>query len=170
MIFFVASCGQNKKNSQSSLPKPAIFQPMNITMKNGTLSSSDDPIVLRTDFSDDQKWETICLEIMTPEPNDGFIPYVSFVNDTSFQGFPEKDLLEKEHQYNHAFIFIIDELTISNPEHPILCVGLEHNKGLKLRTISSEMWAIENNLSICNMDFEDFIGCLDNDGVYRGFK
>jgi hypothetical protein len=41
---------------------------------------------------------------------------------------------------------------------------------MKLRTIPSEMWGIENNLSISNMDFEDFSNVVDEDGVFRGFK
>jgi hypothetical protein len=33
----------------------------------------------------------------------------------------------------------------------------------------SEIWAVENNLSLGNMDFEDFAGAVDANGVFRGF-
>jgi len=140
-------------------------------MDNRIISYSDDPIVLRTDFTNDREWEVICNEIQTPEPNLGFIAYVAFLSDNSFEGFSEKDLVADNIQgYFHDFIFIVDDETVSHQEHPILCVGLNKNKGLKLRTIPSEMWGIENNLSISNMDFEDFSNAVDNDGIFRGFK
>jgi hypothetical protein len=31
------------------------------------------------------------------------------------------------------------------------------------------MWSVENNLSIANMEFGEFAGNLDQDGVFRGF-
>jgi hypothetical protein len=31
------------------------------------------------------------------------------------------------------------------------------------------MWGVENNLSIANMDFQDFVDYVDLDGVFRGF-
>lgn len=41
--------------------------------------------------------------------------------------------------------------------------------GRTFRIIPSEMWGIENNLSIANMDFRDFADSADADGVFRGF-
>jgi hypothetical protein len=35
--------------------------------------------------------------------------------------------------------------------------------------LPSQIQAIENNLSIANMDFEDFADSVDADGVFRGF-
>jgi Domain of unknown function (DUF6924) len=32
------------------------------------------------------------------------------------------------------------------------------------------MWSVENNLSIANMDFEDFADATDDDGIFRGFR
>jgi uncharacterized protein DUF6924 len=31
------------------------------------------------------------------------------------------------------------------------------------------MWSVENNLSIANMDFDEFADAVDQDGVYRRF-
>jgi hypothetical protein len=31
------------------------------------------------------------------------------------------------------------------------------------------MWGVENNLTIANMDFDDFAGAVQADGVFRGF-
>jgi hypothetical protein len=112
------------------------------------LPASINPLVLRTHFSNENEWQILCKEILTPQTALGFLPA----------------------QYDHSFIFIADKITIENPEHPVLCIGLQHNRGMKLRTIPSEMWGIENNLSISNMDFEEFSNAADEDGVFRGFK
>ena len=41
--------------------------------------------------------------------------------------------------------------------------------GRTFRVIPSEMWSVENNLSIANMDFAEFADAVDEDGVFRGF-
>jgi hypothetical protein len=39
----------------------------------------------------------------------------------------------------------------------------------EFRAVSSPVQGIENNLSIANMDFEEFAEAVDEDGVFRGF-
>jgi hypothetical protein len=41
--------------------------------------------------------------------------------------------------------------------------------GREFRTIPSKIQGIENNLSIANMDFEEFANTVDERGVFRGF-
>ncbi len=175
LLFFLLSYSCEKKTVKtihSSNPKNKFLKVNEYKAKNlSILPNTADPLVLRTDFSNEKEWEKICTEILTPNPKFGFLPFVTFSNDTIFQDFSFENLfLETKTQYNHAFIFFIDKKTISDPEHPILCVGMKHNKGLKFRVIPSEMWGVENNLSIANMDFEDFSNSVDKDGVFRGFK
>jgi hypothetical protein len=38
------------------------------------------------------------------------------------------------------------------------------------RCIPAELWAVENNLNIANMDWEDFADEVDASGVYRGLR
>jgi hypothetical protein len=38
------------------------------------------------------------------------------------------------------------------------------------RAIPSAIQAVENNLSIWNMDFEDFTNAVDADGIFRRFS
>ena len=42
--------------------------------------------------------------------------------------------------------------------------------GATLRVVPSEMWSIQNNLTISNMDWEEFADNVDDDGVLRGFE
>jgi hypothetical protein len=41
--------------------------------------------------------------------------------------------------------------------------------GRTFRVIPSEMWDVENNLSLANMDFPEFAGSTGPDGIFRGF-
>jgi hypothetical protein len=35
--------------------------------------------------------------------------------------------------------------------------------------IPTELWSVENNLALGNMDFKDFAQSVDADGVFRGW-
>jgi hypothetical protein len=70
---------------------------------------------------------------------------------------------------HHTFVFLVDGRTINDPEHPIVVVDLYEDPGRSFRVIPSEMWVVENNLSLANMDFQEFAESADRDGVFRGF-
>ena len=68
-----------------------------------------------------------------------------------------------------AVLFIADTTTMTLPDHPILVVDLlEDGGGPPFRCIPPELRAVENNLNIANMGWNDFTDALDEDGVYRG--
>ena len=62
-----------------------------------------------------------------------------------------------------------DRITLAQPNYPILVVDLYDQPGQTFRVIPAEMWGVENNLSIANMDFEEFADAVDQDGIFRGF-
>ena len=64
----------------------------------------------------------------------------------------------------------MDHSTFADPEHPVLVVDLYSDPGRTFRVIPSQMWGVENNLSLANMDFEEFADAVDKDGVFRGFN
>jgi len=97
---------------------------------------------------------------------------------------PEELVLLLPDNYAYKFCFIVDHECIKNQEHPILVVGfypsdnesfdrLPRNTPLSdiatFRALPSQIQGIENNLSIANMDFEEFADSVDKDGVFRGF-
>ena len=41
--------------------------------------------------------------------------------------------------------------------------------GATFRVVPSEMWSVQNNLTISNMDREDLAGNVDGEGIFRGF-
>jgi hypothetical protein len=133
------------------------------------LPKSEHSLVLRTDFSDDDPWKRIRTAIRRPRES-GFRPYVEFVSDPEYDGLTLKQIraLRWEGE-KHGFIFVVDHITFSQPDRPILVVDLYAKTAHTFRVIPSKMWSVENNLSIANMDFEEFAAAVDDDGIFRGF-
>ena len=133
-----------------------------------SLPETDDSLVLRSDFSDDAAWQSLCDAIR--EPVGGFQAYVQCVSDPAFAGVTpaELPLLQSEGS-PHPFVFLVDELALTSQEHPIVVVDLFEEPGRWFRVVPREAWAIQNNLSLANMDFADFADNVDPDGTFRGF-
>lgn len=134
------------------------------------LPKTEESLVLRTDFSNDTAWEMVCAAIRAPVTWRGlqFQAYVECVSDRAFEGVTPEQLASIQTDY--SFVFLVDSTTITHPEHPILVVDLFEEPGRAFRVIPSEAWGVENNLSIANMDFIDFVDTVDDDGVFRGFE
>ncbi|MEV6235909.1 hypothetical protein [Lentzea sp. NPDC051838] len=142
------------------------------------LPTTSDVPVIRTDFSDQQAWEEVKAGISWVTP-DEFEACVSFVDDPVFAGKTATDLLEAGPDRNtHALMLVVDEITIRSPEHPILVVDLGSEPspahdwpgepaGRSFRALPHTIQEIENNLSIANMDWEEFAEGIDSDGVRR---
>ena len=140
-------------------------------------------LLIRTDFTDDVLWREAALAAMAPQAS-GFEDPAEFQAGLTCVDHPENDgltvpsLLELIGSGPPYYVFLADHETIVNPEHPIVAVDTSpeewaaetnHVRGQTIRVIPEQMWSIENNLSISNMDFDDFVRSADPDGVYRGF-
>lgn len=134
------------------------------------LPHTENPLVLRTDFSNQMTWEKICTEIQKPVGMFRFRANVEFLDDTEYAGLTKELVLERiPKNYNHTFIFIVDRTTISHPDHPLVVMDLYDGSGHEFRALPSQIQGIENNLSIANMDFEEFAEAVGEDGIFRGF-
>lgn len=133
------------------------------------LSQSDDTPVVRTDFTSDAPWSAVKSEITAPQTEFKFQPFITFIDDRRYDGLAVEELLaHTPHDSTHTFMFVVDKTTITAPEHPVLVVDLYEDVGRTFRVIPSEMWTVQNNLSIANMDWDDFADHTDEDCVYRG--
>jgi hypothetical protein len=56
-----------------------------------------------------------------------------------------------------AVLFIADSTTLTSPEHPALVVDLLTGRP-PFGCVPTQLWSVENNLNIANMDWEDFAG------------
>ncbi len=135
------------------------------------LPMTENPLVLRTDFSNQVVWERIRAAIREPTSDFGFRANVEFIDDVAYRDMTEDQLLRLVPQnYEHSFIILVDRTAISQPEFPLLIVDLYEEPGRGFRAIPSQIPGIENNLSIANMDFADFADAVGEDGVFRGFR
>jgi hypothetical protein len=137
------------------------------------LPKTINPVVLRTDFEGQQAWSTICTLIQEPVPSPGYMfhAHVEFLEDREFRGLSKEELLARlPRDYNHSFLFVVDHAATTHAEFPILVVDLRREPGRSFRAIPSAIQAIENNLSIANMDFFEFANAVDEDEIFRGFR
>jgi len=66
-------------------------------------------------------------------------------------------------------LFVVDTTALASPELPVLVIGLHGaDRGRTFRVIADQLWAVENNLTLSNMDFADFAAATE-DGIHRGF-
>ena len=130
------------------------------------LPATEDSLVLRTDFSDDAVWDSVCAAISAPVGE--FQAQLSCVSDIAYDGLTVERLLKLKHG-DHGFVFIVDSVAITDPEMPVLVVDLEDEPGRTFRVVPSQMWSVENNLSLANMEFSEFADAVDQTGVFRGF-
>ena len=134
-----------------------------------TLPDTEHTPVLRTDFLDEAAWVAVCAAIVRPAGE--FRAYVDFVDDRQYEGVAEQQILTlAPSDYRHSLIFVVDRRTLNHPAHPVLVVDLNDDSRRSFRVIPSVMWSVENNLSIGNMDFEEFADSVDPDGIFRGFR
>jgi len=136
------------------------------------LPDTPEALVLRTDFSDDATWRAVCEASSAPSPGDGFLTNLTFVEDRAFEAAAVADLLAAAaaaSQYR-TFMFVADGVTMREAEHPVLVIDLADQPGRSFRVIPSEMWSVENNLSLANMDFDEFADAVDAAGIFRGFE
>ena len=133
------------------------------------LPSSENVPVVRTHFVDDRGWQSICDAIRRPS-DEGFLANVEFVSDPELSDVAiERVLARLPEDYDHSFLIIADRTTFSSSEHPLLVVDLQSQRGRTFRALPSVIHSVENNLSLANMDFEDFVGSVGSDGIFRGF-
>lgn len=124
--------------------------------------------MLRTDFSDDSAWESICEVIRQPVGESR--AYVDCLSDSEYDALSVEQLIRLAPKGgDRSFVFIVDRIALTHADRPILVVDLYDEPGRTFRVIPSQMSGVENNLSIANMDFFEFADSTDPDGVFRGF-
>lgn len=124
---------------------------------------------IRTDFADNLAWDSLCTALRVPDAEFGLVPNVVCVSDPRYDGLTVAQLAALMPPGPPYFMFVADQLALTHPEHPILVVDLHDEPGRAFRAILPEVWAIDANLSISNMDFFEFADSVDPDGIFRGF-
>jgi hypothetical protein len=149
----------------SAVPPPAS-PPVSRAPEPVRVTSGD---VLRTGFSDQAAWEAV-RDAITAETTEGFRANVRVVDDPGYAGAAVDDVIAEAGEHVLGFVVLVDDVALTTPDHPVLVVSLSpRHRGERFRSIPSGIQSIENNLSLANMDWEDFAGSVDAHGVFRGF-
>ncbi|WAZ19051.1 hypothetical protein STRCI_000071 [Streptomyces cinnabarinus] len=131
----------------------------------GTLEA----LVVRTDFSAGGAWDELREALFSPN-KDGFLANVAIVDDRMYEGLTADQALGLiPERYQHSLLVLADAVSMTSAVQPLLVVDLWAERGRCVRVAAAELWSIENNLSGANMDFEEFVDAVDDDGVFRGF-
>ena len=142
-----------------------------------SIPKTEHVLVLRTDFSDDSAWTSICVVIQ--EAMGEFRDRVDCLSDPEYDGMTVEQLTaslaplvgeRKPFEYQESFMFIVDRIALTHPDHPILVVDLYDEGGRTFRVIPSEIRDVEINLWLGNLDFDDFADHVDEDGIFRGIS
>jgi hypothetical protein len=127
-------------------------------------------LVIRTDFSNDLAWEHICSEILQTHDDDYCYAEVECVSEKACDGLEPEELrgfVPKNYRLSYAFI--VDKITVRNSDHPVLVFDYLSVPARSFRVIPFEVWCVESNLSLANLDFETFLESCGKDRVFRGF-
>ncbi|MEV5541254.1 hypothetical protein AB0L13_30865 [Saccharopolyspora shandongensis] len=132
------------------------------------LNAASTPIV-RTDFSDDQAWETAWRDITTHrEYHDGDVVLdVTLVDRPEFEGWTGEELATLLPHTTQVRVLVADAVTLASPEHPVLVMEVAREQPRFFRATPNALIDVEIQLSIDNMGWEDFSDSVDPDGVFR---
>jgi hypothetical protein len=140
-----------------------------MTPPQTALPATHNTPVVRTDYSDDARWEALRTAIETPN-EDEFRAYVDYLQAPAYRDLTPQDVLALVPEgFGHPIVIVADAAALAGEEMPLLVIDVADERGRTLRVTAEELWGIENNLSIANMDFAEFFAAADADGVFRGF-
>lgn len=132
--------------------------------------------LVRTDFSDDAVWASVRDRVVAPRhvgDGDTFSADVEPIDDPVFADLGPSDLLGLVPAHAAwAILIVADTITVLQPEHHVLVIDLvggdEDDEDVRMfRATPEAVQEIENNLSLANMDWDEFVDAADADGVVR---
>lgn len=130
------------------------------------LPEFDGGIVIRTDFSDDRAWIGIVTEIR--KRHGIFLANLHLIDDRYFAGLGKAEVAARlAPEPFRSYLFLVDGTSISHPEHPLLVVELYEGSLAEFRVAPRAVGVVENNLTLANVDFEEFAASADADGIFR---
>jgi hypothetical protein len=132
------------------------------------LPATDDSVLVRTFFGDQSAWRGT-LEAALAENDDGFRAYVTVVDDETFDGASWEQLRDAvQATRQHASVLFVADSAAMRGAHPILVVDLDVEARPPFRCAAGQLWSVDNNLNLANIDWQEFATALDGDGMFRG--
>jgi hypothetical protein len=152
---------------------------------------ADRTALVRTDFSDDQAWETVVTDVTKARGSEGsqvdaYEPAITVFDDRYFERATGRSMaaLVAAHEDVRGYAVLADHRSMTEAarggELTVLYVDLSvlddddpelvstSFLGRTFRCAVSAVASVQANLAIANLDFSDFADRLDPDGVFRG--
>ena len=130
--------------------------------------SDDNTPLVRTDYSNEARWEEF-LEAVSEPTVDGFRAHVTVVNHPALDGMPPDEIQRLPAAGERPMLALVaDARALAEDGFPILVIDSFGDGRPAFRVVARCLWAVENNLSLANMDWDEFSGNVDGDGVFRG--
>lgn len=134
-----------------------------------SLPTSENALLIRTDFSDQPAWDSLIGAAR--EPDDIFMFNLEVVDDRANDGRTVEQLMAAlPEDYPQSFLVVADSVAIAQPDHPLLVVDLGEERGRPFRAVAAVISQVDSNLSTANLGFEEFAGLVDAGGVFRGME
>jgi hypothetical protein len=134
-----------------------------------SLPPSDASLLVRTYFADAAAWHAARSAALS-ENDDGFRAYVEVVDDPSWDGATTADVRAATLSGEHAAVLFIADRVATEGDFPILVIDLSPEARSPFRCIARELWGVDNNLNLANIDWDEFAANADSDGIHRGFS
>jgi hypothetical protein len=129
-------------------------------MTAAPLPESDFSPLLRTDFTDDEAWQALLEEIGSD--------WLTVAADPSHQGLSVSELVALVPDGSrYPVLAVADAVTFSAAERSLLLIDVYEEPGRTFRAVPDAFRSAIGNLAIQNQGFEDYLGSLDDAGVYR---
>ena len=113
-------------------------------------------LLVCTDFTSDLAWQQVSEDAQATY-DEGFHDYLEPVSDAAFDRAAWKAVRAAvpANDQGAAVLLIADSVTVTSKDYPILVVDLLDAEGKPpFRCIPAELWAVENNLNITNLDWK----------------
>lgn len=124
-------------------------------------------LLVRTDYSDDRAWQLVNDAIQTPS-EEGFTAGVTIIENPDWEGIDTARLIAAlPETYRHPLLIVSDASTQSGSGFPLLVTEVKHQPRRSMRVAAGSLWAVENNISIANLNWEDYANNISPDGIYR---
>ncbi len=150
ILAIVVGCGGPGEGRSFRLPSGELATPL-----------------LRTDGSRPDRWDALLASIRTPNAF-GVLANVTPITDPALEGLAQADLRRLPRDDEAAsFVLVADAVALDDPEFPILVVDISGEDQPSFRVTAACLWAVENNLSLANVDWEEFLNATGDDGVLR---
>lgn len=128
---------------------------------------------VRTWFGDDAAWQAVLTEVVTRAQERGEFAFVEIVDDPSLATLSLAELAAlNPTPTGLSLVIVADQRAMTEPGLPLLLLRADGTvPPEQMRVEAEHVPTVEVNVAqLANLDWEDFAGRVDPDGVCRGFS